>query len=113
MKVLIINGSPHKNGCTYTALEEIAKTCDIHDVLHLIADSRETYPQPFRGCHLLGIEQYAQTGTGDVVTGCHVEHYAAVALENGEDVVLYLLVVERVQRFTQFVGFCIHAIDLR
>ena len=26
MKVLLINGSPHSNGCTYTALEEIAKT---------------------------------------------------------------------------------------
>ena len=26
MKVLLFNGSPHKEGCTYTALEEIAKT---------------------------------------------------------------------------------------
>ena len=26
MKVLLLNGSPHKNGCTYTALEEILKT---------------------------------------------------------------------------------------
>ena len=26
MKVLLINGSPHSNGCTYTALEEIAQT---------------------------------------------------------------------------------------
>lgn len=26
MKVLLVNGSPEKNGCTYTALEEIAKT---------------------------------------------------------------------------------------
>ena len=26
MKVLLFNGSPHKNGCTYTALTEIAKT---------------------------------------------------------------------------------------
>ena len=24
MKVILINGSPHKNGCTYTALSEIA-----------------------------------------------------------------------------------------
>ena len=23
MKVLLLNGSPHKNGCTYTALEEV------------------------------------------------------------------------------------------
>ena len=26
MKVLLFNGSPHQNGCTYTALTEIAKT---------------------------------------------------------------------------------------
>ena len=25
MKALLINGSPHKNGCTYTALSEVAK----------------------------------------------------------------------------------------
>lgn len=25
MKVLLVNGSPHKNGCTYTALSEVAK----------------------------------------------------------------------------------------
>lgn len=26
MKVILVNGSPHKNGCTYTALTEVAKT---------------------------------------------------------------------------------------
>lgn len=26
MKVLLINGSPHKTGCTYTALQEVAQT---------------------------------------------------------------------------------------
>lgn len=26
MKVLLVNGSPHKNGCTYTALTEVEKT---------------------------------------------------------------------------------------
>ena len=26
MKVLLINGSPHKEGCTFTALNEIAMT---------------------------------------------------------------------------------------
>ena len=24
MKVLLVNGSPHPHGCTYTALEEVA-----------------------------------------------------------------------------------------
>ena len=25
MKVLLLNGSPHKNGCTFTALSEVAE----------------------------------------------------------------------------------------
>ena len=25
MKVLLVNGSPHKKGCTYTALSEVGK----------------------------------------------------------------------------------------
>lgn len=32
MKVLLINGSPHKNGCTYTALDEIAKTLSLDGI---------------------------------------------------------------------------------
>jgi len=28
MKVVLVNGSPHKTGCTYTALNEVAKTLD-------------------------------------------------------------------------------------
>ena len=26
MKVILVNGSPHKKGCTHTALNEVAKT---------------------------------------------------------------------------------------
>ena len=26
MKVILVNGSPHKEGCTYTALSEVSKT---------------------------------------------------------------------------------------
>lgn len=32
MKVLLINGSPNKNGCTYTALNEISKTLNNNDI---------------------------------------------------------------------------------
>ena len=32
MKVLLINGSPHEKGCTFTALEEIAKTLNAEGV---------------------------------------------------------------------------------
>lgn len=32
MKVLLINGSPHKEGCTYTALKEVADTLEGHGI---------------------------------------------------------------------------------
>ncbi|MCC0649097.1 flavodoxin family protein [Clostridioides sp. ZZV15-6598] len=32
MKVLLINGSPNQYGCTYTALNEVAKTLNKHDI---------------------------------------------------------------------------------
>lgn len=32
MKVLLVNGSPHKSGCTNRALEEVAKTLEQEDV---------------------------------------------------------------------------------
>lgn len=32
MKVLLINGSPHKNGCTYTALSEVSKALNNNNV---------------------------------------------------------------------------------
>jgi len=32
MKVILVNGSPHKNGCTYTALKEIADTLEKQDI---------------------------------------------------------------------------------
>lgn len=39
MKVLMINGSPNENGCTYTALSEVAETLEKHgiasDILYL------------------------------------------------------------------------------
>lgn len=32
MKVLLLNGSPHEKGCTYTALEEIRRTLETDGV---------------------------------------------------------------------------------
>jgi multimeric flavodoxin WrbA len=32
MKVILVNGSPNKRGCTYTALTEVAKTLVTSDV---------------------------------------------------------------------------------
>ena len=47
MKILLINGSPHANGCTYTALSEIEK------VLHeegLETELLQLGADPIRGC---------------------------------------------------------------
>ncbi|MDE5611636.1 MAG: NAD(P)H-dependent oxidoreductase, partial [Odoribacter sp.] len=32
MKVLLVNGSPNKNGCTFTALNEVAQTLQRHGI---------------------------------------------------------------------------------
>ena len=32
MKALLINGSPHERGCTYTALEELARTLEAEGI---------------------------------------------------------------------------------
>lgn len=47
MKVLLLNGSPHKSGCTYTALSEVADALSAEgietEILHIGAG-------PIRGC---------------------------------------------------------------
>lgn len=32
MKVLLVNGSPHKEGCTYTALCEVSRLLNEHGI---------------------------------------------------------------------------------
>jgi len=32
MKVLLVGGSPHEKGCTYTALTEVARTLNEKDI---------------------------------------------------------------------------------
>ena len=52
MKVLLFNGSPHKNGCTYTALEEIAKTLKEEGIESEIYHIGTTDPiYPCRACY--------------------------------------------------------------
>ena len=50
MKVLLFNGSPHKNGCTYTALEEIAKTLKDEGIDSEIYQIGIKSITPCRGC---------------------------------------------------------------
>ena len=50
MKVLLFNGSPHKNGCTYTALEEISKTLKEEGIDSEIYQIGVKSITPCRGC---------------------------------------------------------------
>lgn len=47
MHVLLVNGSPHKTGCTYTALSEVAKTLEQDGIETEIFHIGNT---PVRGC---------------------------------------------------------------
>ena len=47
MKVLLVNGSPHVNGCTYTTLEEVAKTLNSEGIETQIF---HTGTDPLAGC---------------------------------------------------------------
>ena len=51
MKVLLINGSPHENGCTYTALNEVAKTLETEGIETQIFHIGK---KPVRGCIACG-----------------------------------------------------------
>lgn len=47
MKVMLVNGSPHANGCTYTALQEIANTLKIEGI---DSDIFQVGTKPLAGC---------------------------------------------------------------
>lgn len=51
MKVLLINTSPHKNGCTYTALKEIADTLKAEGVESEIFQLGTEAVAPCRACY--------------------------------------------------------------
>ncbi|HIS77548.1 MAG TPA: flavodoxin family protein [Candidatus Merdivicinus excrementipullorum] len=51
MKVLLLNGSPHPHGCTFTALSEVAKTLEENGVE---AEILQIGAKPVRGCIACG-----------------------------------------------------------
>ena len=51
MKVLLINGSPHKDGCTFTALNEVAKTLEKNGIESEIF---QIGTKPIAGCIACG-----------------------------------------------------------
>ncbi|TEB13300.1 Iron-sulfur flavoprotein [Pelotomaculum sp. FP] len=57
MNVLLVNGSPHTNGCTYTALEEVAKTLNTEGIETQIF---QIGTKPLAGC--IACKSCAKTG---------------------------------------------------
>lgn len=57
MKVLLVNGSPHAKGCTYTALEEVAGALERNGLETAIF---QIGPKPVSGC--LGCGKCLETG---------------------------------------------------
>lgn len=57
MNVLLVNGSPHAKGCTYTALEEVAKTLNIEGIETQIF---QIGTKPLSGC--IACKNCAKTG---------------------------------------------------
>ena len=57
MKVLMINGSPNREGCTYTALSEVAKTLGKHEIESEIVHVGN---KDIRGC--IGCRKCKETG---------------------------------------------------
>lgn len=55
MKVLLVNGSPHKEGCTYTALCEVSKALNENGI---DTDIFRIENKALSGC--IGVEQAVQ-----------------------------------------------------
>jgi len=75
MKVLLVNGSPHEKGCTYTALSKIAETLEKEGVEAEIFWIRNT---PVGGC--IACRKCAETGKctfDDVVNEFRMKAYEA------------------------------------
>ena len=71
MKVLLVNGSPHKNGCTYTALCEVAKTLNAEGIETEIFWIQN---KPVGGC--IACKSCVKTGAcvfDDVVNECRAK----------------------------------------
>lgn len=72
MKVLLVNGSPNKNGCTYTALNEIKNTLNEENIE---ADFYHIGKKPIGGC----IACYKCTEKGKCVLDDKVNEFTALA----------------------------------
>lgn len=74
MKVLLVNGSPHKDGCTYTALEEVANTLNAEGIETEIF---QLGTKPLSGCIACGKCQE----TGECVFSDKVNEFSKLAID--------------------------------
>ncbi|MCE5285047.1 MAG: flavodoxin family protein [Pelosinus sp.] len=78
MRVLLINGSPHEKGCTYTALCEVAQELERHNVE---PDIFHVGGQPIRGCAACG--SCAKSNSGKCIFS---DDSVNIALEKAREV---------------------------
>lgn len=83
MKVLLINGSPHIDGCTATALGEIAKTLNIEGVETEILN---VGTNAVRGC--IGCRACRQSGTHRCVFSDDLVNIALEKMEQSDGLVI-------------------------
>ena len=50
MKVLLVNGSPHKEGCTYTALKEVEKTLKPEELFIKLTGKESVHLEDYPVC---------------------------------------------------------------
>ena len=72
MHVILVNGSPHPEGCTYTALEEVAKTLNVEGITTQIF---QIGTKPIAGCKA----DKACTKTGRCSTADRVNEFLDLA----------------------------------
>ena len=96
MKVLVLNGSPHKNGCTAAALDEVIRTLNKEGIE---TELLQVGCREIRGCTACG---YCERGKGCVVDD--LVNDAAVKLEGVESTKYYKETVDKLTKVTSFMS---------
>ena len=73
MKVILVNGSPHEKGCTYTALKEVASALEQEGIeTDIFWSDNFFYGQSFLYCRLFRSENFLSEagGRGGICPPC-------------------------------------------